>query len=122
MRNFKRGDIVMVNLDPCTGSEEGGIRPVLIVQNNIGNYYSPTTIIAPLTSLKHVKSDIPTHMIIPMRGKLQKDCLALFEQIFTVDKSRILYKMGKLTNNEQRILDKKISISLGIKNKESHHV
>ena len=93
---LKRGDIVLVNLDPVVGSEQGKVRPALVVQNNIGNQYSPTTIVAPITS-KVFSKEFPTNVqLSPMDSGLEKDSTVLLNQIRTIDKSRIVKILGRL--------------------------
>ena len=92
----KRGEIYYADLSPVVGSEQGGVRPVLIVQNDVGNRYSPTVIAAAITSQKE-KSKLPTHIEIHSDGcGLSKDSVVLLEQIRTIDKKRLKEKMGRL--------------------------
>ena len=92
----KRGDIYYADLSPVVGSEQGGIRPVLIVQNDVGNKYSPTVIAAAITSQKD-KSKLPTHIALHSQEcGLSKDSVVLLEQVRTIDKKRLKEKMGKL--------------------------
>lgn len=113
--NIKRGDIFYADLRPVVGSEQGGIRPVLIIQNDIGNRYSPTTIVITLTS-KTTKSSIPTHVDIhsSKNNGLKSDSVALCEQFRTIDKSRLKDKIGTVDNDTLiNILDAvKISLSM----------
>ena len=91
----KRGDIYYADLSPVVGSEQGGIRPVLIVQNDVGNKYSPTVIAAAITSQKD-KSKLPTHIALHSQDcGLSKDSVVLLEQVRTIDKKRLKEKMGK---------------------------
>lgn len=110
---IKRGDIFYADLSPVVGSEQGGTRPVLIVQNNIGNRFSPTVIVAAITS-KITKAKLPTHIAIPASKKgLEKDSVILAEQLRTIDKQRL---QSKVTNIEDRIMDKvdyALEVSLG---------
>lgn len=85
-KTIKRGDIYYATLDPVVGSEQGGTRPVLIISNNTGNRYSPTVIIAPITSRVHTKAKLPTHIAVTDFIKLNKDSIILLEQIRTIDK------------------------------------
>lgn len=99
----KRGDIFYADLSPVVGSEQGGIRPVLIVQNDIGNKYAPTTIVAPITS-QIVKSKLPTHVEIDMKvSGLRDNSVILLEQVRTIDKSRVKEKISHL---DDKIMDK----------------
>ena len=96
MENIKRGELFYANLSPVVGSEQGGLRPVLIVQNDIGNKYSPTVIVAAITS-KINKAKIPTHIELSATTYgLEKDSVVLLEQIRTLDKSRLEKKIGAI--------------------------
>jgi len=109
-----RGDIYYADLSPVVGSEQGGVRPVLIVQNNIGNRFSPTVIAAAITSQTD-KSRLPTHIkLSPSDGGLQKDSVVLLEQIRTLDKRRLKECMGRLDDSIMDKVDHAISISLGL--------
>ena len=112
--NIKRGDIFYADLSPVIGSEQGGLRPVLIVQNDVGNRYSPTVIAAAITS-KLTKAKLPTHIDIsgPEAG-LAKDSVVLLEQIRTIDKKRLKEKMGHLDEITMDSVDSAIQISFGI--------
>ena len=113
---IRRGDIYYADLSPVVGSEQGGVRPVLIVQNDIGNRYSPTVIAAAITSQK-TKSNLPTHIELPARSTgLQKDSIVLLEQIRTIDKHRLKEKMGKLDERSMEMVDEAIGISCGLDN------
>ncbi|MFH1376838.1 MAG: type II toxin-antitoxin system PemK/MazF family toxin [Candidatus Woesearchaeota archaeon] len=108
----KRGEICLVNLDPVRGSEQGKIRPVLIIQNDVSNQYSPTTIIAPITS-KIYNKEYPTNVELPKASsKLKKDSTVLLNQIRTIDKSRIIKKVGKLDKYMMKKVEIAIKISL----------
>lgn len=108
----KRGDIVIARLEPVKGSEQGGIRPVLIIQNDISNEYSPTTIIAPITS-KIYDKDYPTNVFIKKEdSKLDKDSTILLNQIRTIDKSRIVKKISNLNYLIMNQVNLSIKISL----------
>lgn len=112
--NIKRGDIIYVDLTPVIGSEQGGTRPVLVVQNNVGNLKSPTTIIAPITK-SQTKAVIPTHLHIgTANGCLREDSMVLFEQIRTIDKSRIRRKLGHLSDELYNQIDDCLKVSVGI--------
>ena len=107
-----RGEIYYADLSPVIGSEQDGVRPVLVVQNNIGNKYAPTTIIAPITS-QMSKKLLPTH--IPFCGcGLAKNSIILLEQIRTIDKSRLKQKIGQLPPEKAEVVDTAIKISLGL--------
>ena len=107
-----RGDIFYADLSPSQGSEQGGLRPVIILQNNVGNKHAPTTIVAPITSRLGKKS-LPTHITFNGCG-LPKDSVILMEQIRTIDKSRLKQKMGCLTNEKWEVVNEAIKISLGL--------
>ena len=112
--NIRRGDIYYADLSPVVGSEQGGIRPVLIVQNNVGNRYSPTVIAAASTS-QPSKAKLPTH--IPLHANtsgLTKDSVVLLEQVRTIDKRRLKEKMGSIDDDSMSAVDNAISISLGL--------
>jgi len=110
---IKRGEIYFANLNPAVGSEQGDTRPVLVVQNNIGNKYSPTIVVAPITcSLK--KKHLPTHVKIPLIYGLTVDSLALVEQIRTIDRSRIDGYIGSIDCKIQSKVDTALAICVGI--------
>ena len=109
---MKRGDVYYADLRPVIGSEQGGIRPVLIIQNDVGNKHSPTVICAAITS-KLEKAKLPTHMNIS-NEKIQKNSIILLEQIKTVDKSTLKDKLFSLTEDEIEELNKCIKISLSL--------
>jgi len=109
-----RGEIYSANLDPVVGSEQGGLRPVLIIQNNTGNRYSPTVIVLALTSQLQ-KARLPTHVVIPCTGHgLEKDSVALAEQIRTIDKRRLKEKIGFLRPEYMNQISMALMISLGL--------
>lgn len=111
---IKRGDIHYANLGSNIGSEQGGRRPVLIIQNNIGNKFSPTVIIASITS-RTGKAKIPTHVgIDAYRYGLPANSVVLLEQIRTIDKSRLENKIGQLDTETMNYIDKSLKISLGV--------
>ena len=110
----KRGDIYYADLSPVIGSEQGGIRPVLIVQNDVGNKYSPTVIVAAITSQIN-KAKLPTHIEIDAKEYgLIKDSVILAEQVRTVDKRRLREKIGRLDKNLMDKVNDALSISFGI--------
>jgi mRNA interferase MazF len=112
---IQRGDIFYANLNPVQGSEQGGQRPVLIIQNDVGNMYSPTTIIAAITSrIKRAK--LPTHVeLSAARFQMEKDSVILLEQMRTIDKQRLMEKITKLDVETMLQVDRAIEISLGLK-------
>ena len=111
----RRGDIFYANLNPVLGSEQGGLRPVLIIQNDIGNTYSPTTIIAAITSrIKRAK--LPTHIEISTdRYHLEKDSVILLEQLRTIDKQRLKERVTHLDDEMMFKVNAALEISLGLK-------
>ena len=112
--NVRRGDIYFADLSPVVGSEQGGTRPVLIVQNNVGNKYSPTVIAAAITSQVN-KARLPTH--IELSGSsfgLTRDSVILLEQIRTIDKRRLREKMGRLDEAAMEKVDEALAVSFGI--------
>lgn len=110
---IKRGDIFYADLDPIIGSEQGGIRPVIVVQNNIGNKYSPTIVVLPLSTAK--KPDLPTHIHIRGSKLLPKNSIVLAEQIRTIDRNRLLRYVGSVGLEVMEKVDKAVKISLGVK-------
>ena len=113
MDMIKRGELYYADLSPVVGSEQGGIRPILIVQNDTGNKYSPTVIAAAITS-KLTKAKLPTHIQIS-EGEfgMQKDSIILLEQIRTLDKRRLLEKIGELSASKMSKVNTALLISLG---------
>ena len=112
--NVRRGDIYYADLSPVVGSEQGGMRPVLIVQNDVGNKHSPTVIAAAITS-RMSKTRLPTHIdVYADKVGLAKDSVILLEQIRTIDKKRLGEKMGHLDDSLMREVDDAISISFGL--------
>lgn len=110
----KRGDIFYADLSPVVGSEQGGVRPVLIIQNDVGNRYSPTVICAAITSQIN-KAKLPTHIEIDCcKYSLVKDSVVLLEQVRTVDKKRLREKIGHLDEELMTKVDKALLTSLGL--------
>lgn len=114
---IKRGDIYYASLDPCEGSEQKGIRPVVILQNNVGNKCSPTTLIAPLSTKKCL--NLPTHILIDNVDKIKPNSIIMLEQIRVIDKSRLLSYINKLSKEQMEQIDNSILISFQIKNSSS---
>lgn len=111
--NIKRGEIYYADLSPVVGSEQGGVRPVLIIQNDVGNRYSPTVIVSAITS-QLGKAKLPTHIELPSsQYNLPKDSVALLEQIRTLDKRRLKGKLTALSESKMKEVDRAILISLG---------
>ncbi len=113
MKQIKRSEIYYADLSPIKGSEQGGLRPVLVLQNDKGNQFSPTTIIAAITSRQN-KTKLPTHVEIKI-DSLPKDSIVLLEQIRTIDKIRLGDYVGALDKSSMGKVDHAIVISLGIK-------
>ena len=112
--NVKRGEIYYADLSPVVGSEQGGVRPVLIVQNNVGNRHSPTVIAAAITSQIN-KAKMPTHIELGARSfGLTKDSVILMEQIRTLDKKRLRERMGCLDENHMNQVDEALAVSFGL--------
>lgn len=108
-----RGDIYLANLNPYKGSEQGGKRPVIIIQNDVGNHYSATVIVAAVTSRFFKKRALPTH--VPLDNEeLEKNSLALLEQIRTIDKSRLIRKIGRVPKETMEEIDRAIFVSLAL--------
>lgn len=114
MKDIKRGQIWYADLQGNIGSEQGGLRPVLIVQNDKGNKYSPTTIVAILTSRK-TKAKLPTHIWLSITCGLAVNSMVELEQLRTIDKSRLTKYVGEIQEGEQRLIDEALKISLGVK-------
>lgn len=109
-----RGDIYYADLSPVVGSEQGGVRPVLIVQNDVGNRFSPTVIAAAITSQKD-KTSLPTHIQLQATGSgLAKDSIVLLEQIRTLDKRRLKERMGRLDEVSMNRVDQALHVSFGL--------
>ncbi|MCQ2050189.1 MAG: type II toxin-antitoxin system PemK/MazF family toxin [Candidatus Saccharibacteria bacterium] len=112
--SVKRGEIYYADLSPVVGSEQGGVRPVLIVQNDVGNKHSPTVIAAAITS-QHDKSKLPTHIEVSASScGLAKDSIVLLEQIRTIDKKRLKDRMGELDLTSMNKVNTALSISFGL--------
>lgn len=112
MNDIKRGELYYADLSPVIGSEQGGVRPVLIVQNNVGNKYSPTVIVAAITSQIN-KAKIPTHIELKSTYGLTKDSVILLEQIRTLDKRRLKERIGVLDEKCMQNVNQALLISLG---------
>ena len=111
--NIKRGDMFYADLSPVIGSEQGGVRPVLVVQNDVGNKYSPTVIAAAVTS-KIDKAKLPTHIELSAREYgLSKDSVVLLEQIRTLDKTRLKERIGQVSADKMRKINEALLVSLG---------
>ena len=112
---IKRGDIFYADLSPVIGSEQGGVRPVVVVQNDVGNKYSPTIIVAAITSQLN-KAKLPTHVNVKAQTvPLPKNSVILLEQIRTIDKKRLRERIGRFGEDVMTVIDDAIKVSLGIK-------
>jgi mRNA interferase MazF len=116
-RKIKRGDIYYAELNPVIGSEQGGTRPVLIISNNTGNRYSPTVIVAAITSRVSKKTKLPTHTAINEFEGLEKNSVILLEQIRTIDKQRLKQHIGEIPTDIMARVDEALAISLALINK-----
>jgi len=110
--NIRRGDIFYADLSPVLGCEQGGVRPVLVIQNDIGNKYSPTLIVAAITSKP--KRELPTHVEVLSIEALQKDSVVLLEQIRTIDRIRLLEYIGSLSRLRMSLIDRALAVSVGL--------
>lgn len=111
---YRRGDIYYADLSQYFGSEQGGIRPVVIIQNNRGNYYAPTLIVATVTSRADKKLGQPTHIIIGKNKAFMKPSVVQLEQLFTIDKQRVQRYLGKMAEKEVAAIDGALMISLSL--------
>ncbi|HKL73363.1 MAG TPA: type II toxin-antitoxin system PemK/MazF family toxin [Clostridia bacterium] len=109
---IKRGELYYADLSPVVGSEQGGVRPVLIVQNDVGNKYSPTIIAAAITS-QMTKAKLPTHIELDTTCGLPKDSIILTEQLRTLDKQRLRERIGTLDNKAMERVNNALMVSLG---------
>ena len=113
--NYHRGDIYLVDLGTNIGSEQGGCRPVLLVQNDIGNHFGPTLIVAPVSSRYWKKSKQPTHTLIEGIQNLSSPSVVLTEQLLTIDKVRVMKYLGKVPEDQMQNVNKAVMVSLGLK-------
>ena len=111
---FRRGEIYFADLDPHYGSEQGGKRPVIVIQNNTGNKFAPTVIVAAVTSKVTKKPNQPTHVLIGRNPAFSKPSMVLLEQIFTIDKERIQRLLGQTTPDEMYQIDEALMNSLDL--------
>lgn len=113
--NVRRGDIFFADLSPVVGSEQGGMRPVLVIQNNVGNKYSPTVIVAAITSRIN-KPKMPTHVGLKAGvDGVERDSVVLLEQVRTIDKQRLSDKIAVLDAAKMRAVDSALAVSIGLK-------
>lgn len=114
MNNIKRGDIFFADLGKPDGSRQGGNRPVVIVQNDIGNKYSPTVLVAPLTSRLH-KHNLPTHVLVTSKEPgVERNSIIMMEQVQTLDKSHLQHHLGSLSSEAMLKVNQALSVSFGI--------
>lgn len=113
MKEIKRGQIYYADLSPTKGSEQGGVRPVLIVQNDKGNKYAPTVIVAIITSRK-TKAKLPTHIWLSVTDGFKVNSMVELEQLRTIDKSRLKDYIGEVQEGEQRLINEALKISLAL--------
>ena len=111
---FRRGEIYFADLDPHYGSEQGGKRPVIVIQNNTGNKFAPTVIVAAVTSKVTKKPNQPTHVLIDHNPAFSKPSMVLLEQIFTIDKERIQRLLGQTTPDEMYQINEALMNSLDL--------
>ncbi|MEJ6348068.1 type II toxin-antitoxin system PemK/MazF family toxin [Holzapfeliella sp. He02] len=112
-KHIKRGDVYYAELSPVVGSEQGGLRPVLIIQNDIGNRYSPTVIVAAITT-RIQKPKMPTHIAFEPQGKIDYPSVILLEQIRTIDKTRLKDLVAELSDEKMQEVNQALSISIGL--------
>lgn len=110
---YRRGDIYLANLGKPLGSQQGGVRPVIVLQNDVGNYYAPTITLAPLTSKVEKKSNQPTHYFLRKAKGLLKSSTVLTEQMGTYDKKSIIRYLGKVSQGQMRGIDEAVKVQLG---------
>ena len=110
---IRRGDLFYADLDPVVGSEQGGIRPVLVIQNDVGNYFSPTVVAAAITSRK-AKNSLPTHILLENVPGLAPTSLLLLEQLRTIDRKRLRGYIGHISKEKMLEVDAALAISIGI--------
>ena len=122
---YRRGDIYCADLDPVVGSEQGGIRPVIVIQNDTGNKHSPTLIVATVTTKIHKKTNMPTHFVINGNPAFREASVVQLEQIRTIDKRRIDNYLGKVTPSEMVAIERALSVSLAmeqLKKRSAKHI
>ena len=112
--NYRRGDIYLVDLGTNVGSEQGGCRPVLLLQNDVGNHFGPTLIVAPVSSRYWKKSKQPTHTLIEGIQNLSSPSVVLAEQLLTIDKVRVMKYLGKVPEEQMQEVNKAVKVSLGL--------
>lgn len=118
---YRRGDIYYADLTQYLGSEQGGIRPVVVIQNNRGNFHAPTLIVATVTSRADKKLGQPTHFLIKKNRALTKPSVVQLEQLFTIDKQRVQRYLGKLSDKEIIGIERALLISLNLEQSKVRH-
>ena len=121
---IRRGDLFYADLNPVVGSEQGGIRPVLVIQNDVGNHFSPTVVAAAITSRK-AKNSLPTHILLENVPGLAPTSLLLLEQLRTIDRKRLRGYIGRISKEKMLEVDAALAISIGIgypNERRTHHV
>ena len=113
-KQYNRGDIYYADLGTGIGSEQNGYRPVVIIQNDVGNKFSPTTIVAMMTSRVNTKANLPTHMYLPAENGLPQPSMLMLEQLRTIDKSRLGRYIGSLDEVEVDQLNRALAVSIGL--------
>ena len=111
---YKRGDVYWADLNPFFGSEQGGTRPVLVLQNDAGNFFSPTLIVAPMSSQVDKRTDLPTHIVLEQVRGLEGPSLIMLEQLKTIDKRRVRSYAGKLSKEQMAEVEAALTGTLGI--------
>ncbi len=111
---YKRGDVYWADLNPFFGSEQGGTRPVRVLQNDAGNFFSPTLIVAPMSSQVDKRTDLPTHIVLEQVRGLDGPSLIMLEQLKTIDKRRVRSYAGKLTKEQMAEVEAALTGTLGI--------
>lgn len=120
MNDIKRGNLYYANLNPVVGSEQGGVRPVVILQNNKGNQESTTVIVAPLTTKSEYINRLPTHIRIPAFEKLKQESIVMLEQIRVIDKLRLKNYLGRLSKVQMDEINKALLIELDLVEKNKY--
>lgn len=112
-QKVKRGEMYFADLDPAAGSEQGGVRPVLVIQNDVGNYFSPTVVVAAISG-QPKKTGQPTHYLLPAENGLEVPSIVMLEQVRTMDKTRLGEYIGRLDNKTMKGIDRCIAVSMGL--------
>lgn len=121
-REYFRGDLYYADLGNCAGSEQKGLRPVIIIQNDVGNRYSPTVIVAAVTSAVFAKNRLPTHCYIGTECGLELPSVILLEQLRTIDKLRLSEPVGRLSAEQTERMNQALAVSIGLKQNEFERI